>query len=154
MIEHLPAALTSLQSALGLGKAMMDVSNVADSQGKLIEFNGVIIEAQQKIMTAQLEQSGLLKEIELLKKELAKHDEFSEESSKYHRVEIAPGVFAHLERIYDGKLSNAHKYCNSCFEKRRKSTLQQFNISVGRNIGLKCPNGCPDLEFHAYLDMY
>jgi hypothetical protein len=154
MIEYLPSALASLQSALGLGKAIMDVKDVAESQTKLIEFNGAIIDAQQKIMSAQQEQASLLRQIEDLKEELASQNRFSEDTANYSRTEFAPGIFAVIDSDFDGKLVNAHKYCCSCFEKQCKSTLQQFNISVGRNIGLKCPNGCPDLEFHAYKDMY
>ena len=154
MIEHLPAALTPLQTAMNVGKAMVDLNDSVKSQSKLIEFNGAIISAQQLIISAQQEQTALLAEMEKLKKENEKLLNWQKDSSNYIRKEIASGVFAYIENDNEDKLSNAHKYCCSCHEKNKTSTLQQFNVERGRNIGLKCPNGCPDIVFHAYVDMY
>jgi hypothetical protein len=50
----------------------MDVKDVAESQAKLIEFNGAIIEAQQKILAAQQDQALLVKEVETLNPDLVK----------------------------------------------------------------------------------
>jgi type II secretory pathway pseudopilin PulG len=154
MIEHLPAALTTLQTAMNVGKAMVDVNDSVKSQSKLIEFNRAIILAQQLIISAQQEQTTLLAEIERLKKENEELLKWQRDSLNYIRKEIASGVFAYVKSDTEDKLSSTHKYCCSCHEKNETSTLQQFHVDRGRKIGLKCPNGCPDIVFHAYVDMY
>ena len=154
MIENLPAALTSLQTALSIGKAMSDINDTVKSQDKLIEFNGAIISAQQLIISAQQEQTNLISEIEALKKKNAELLQWHEDKSNYTSTEIGHGVFAYIKNDYDGKLMNVHKYCCNCFDNAKYSTLQQFHVEVGRQIGLRCPNGCPDVVFHAYMDMY
>lgn len=154
MIEHLPAALSSLQTAMSVGKAMLDINDTVKGQDKLIEFNGAIISAQQLIISAQQDQTTLLSEIDELKKKNEELLQWKEDSSNYVRTEVGHGVFAYIEKNHDGKLMNTHKFCCNCFENNKKSTLQQFYVREGRQIGLKCPNGCPDIVFHAYMDEY
>lgn len=154
MIENLPAALSSLQTALSVGKAMLDINDTVKAQDKLIEFNGAIISAQQLIISAQQEQTTLLAEVEALKKKNSELVQWQDDKNIYNRTEVGHGVFAYTKKGYTGDLMNTHKYCCNCFDHAKYSTLQQFEVEVGRKIGLKCPNGCPDVVFQAYMDMY
>ena len=154
MFEHLPTALTALQTALSIGKAAIEIKGGINSQDQLMEFNNAIISAQQMIIQAQREQTSILAELEEIKKQNAALLAWNVEQAHYTRTEIGHGVFAYILNGYEGEQQHAHKYCCTCFEQSKESTLQQFQIEVGRKIGLKCPSGCPDISFNAYMDMY
>jgi predicted negative regulator of RcsB-dependent stress response len=152
MIENFSLALSSLQAALTLGRAIVDARDTTQAQSQLMQFQDAIIDAQTKILDAQRRQTDLQAELEESKRKLAAFEDWAEERSRYSRRELAPGVFAYIETEDVGELRGAHKYCCNCFEHNRKSTLQEFRIERGRRVGLRCPNGCPDLEFHNYKD--
>ncbi|MHB8988574.1 MAG: hypothetical protein ACYC6S_07300 [Desulfobulbia bacterium] len=151
MIEYLPQALSSLSAALNIGKTLVDINDATKRQEALIQFNSAIIDAQSKIMASQSERSALTTKIDELEKECMRLKNWEAEREKYSRKEIAPGVFAYIENNFVGNIENSHKYCCNCFDNYRKSTLQQFQTTVGRMIGLSCHKKCPDLTFYGYL---
>ncbi len=153
VVPYFNLALTSLNTAMGLGKTLLDIRDFAKAQETLIDFNKAIIDAQSQIMMAQNEQTALKQQIEELKQECVKLKDWGAERQQYTRKEIASGVFAYIANDYVGKLQNAHKLCCNCFDNQKKSTLQQFDIPVGRYTGLSCHNGCPDLKFRYYSDV-
>ena len=153
MVEYFATALTSLNTAMGLGKTLIDVRDFAKGQDTLIEFNKAIINAQGQIMAAQQEQMALTQKVAELEQECMSLKNWEAEREKYTRTEIATGVFAYIEKDYVGKLENAHKLCCNCFDNQKKSTLQQFHIREGRFVGLSCHHNCPDLKFRYYSDV-
>ena len=153
MIEYLPQVLSSLSTALNIGKSLVNINDMAKRQEALIQFNSVIIDAQSKIMASQSEKTALTAKVDELEKECMRLKNWESERKKYTRQEIAFGVFAYIENNFIGKLQNSHKYCCNCFDNYKKSTLQQFRIDVGRKIGLSCHNKCPDLVFRNYIDI-
>lgn len=153
MIEYLPQALSSLSTALTIGKSLIVIRDSAKLQEAVIQFNSAIIDAQSKIMASQNEQTALTAKIDELEKECMHLKNWEAERKKYTRKEIAPGVFTYVENNFVGKLQNAHKYCCNCFDNFKKSTLQQFRIDIGVKFGLSCHNKCPDLVFRHYIDI-
>ena len=156
MIEYLSQALSSLSTALTIGKSLIVTRDSAKPQEAIIQFNINIIDAQSKIMASQDEQTALTIKIGELEKECMRLKNWETERKKYSRKEISPGVFAYMENNFIGNFQNAHKYCCNCFDKTIPSTLQQSTIRREKGIGrmkiLTCPNGCPDLEFRNYID--
>jgi len=151
MIEHLPQALSSLSLALKIGKSLVDIRDSTKLQEAVIKFNSSIIDAQSEIMASQNVQSALSQRVSELEQECMRLKNWEAERNSYTRREISPGVFAYVENTCMGELESAHKYCCNCFDNYHKSTLQQFNIEIGRKIGLSCHRGCPDLVFRHYL---
>lgn len=49
MIEYLPQALSSLNTALSISKTLIGIRDTTKAQEQLVEFNRVIIDAQGKI---------------------------------------------------------------------------------------------------------
>lgn len=149
MIEYLPQALSSLSTALNIGKSLIEIRDSTKFQEAFIKFNNAIIDAQSKIISSQEHQSFLTTKIDELEKECMRLKNWESEREKYTRKEIAVGVFAYIENNFIGDLQSAHKYCCNCFDNYKKSTLQQFETK-GQRIGLSCHNKCPDLIFHSY----
>lgn len=156
MIEHLQLALSSLQTALALGKSLVGLKNSAETNSKLKEITGAIIEANGRIIESQKIQSVLSTEINELKQECMRLKNWdANEKNRYVRKQIALGVFAYVAHDFIGNFQDAHKYCCNCFDKTIKSTLQQSVKPIGgykRVEALVCPNSCPDLEFLEYSE--
>lgn len=155
MLEYLPQALTSLSTALTIGKSLVETSDTTKRQDLLMQFNSAIIDAQSKIMSFQEEKSVLKDKIEELENECKHLKSWDAEREKYTSREIAFGVFAYIEKNYEGHLGNAHKYCYNCFDNYKKSTLQHaadHKQNRGNISTLTCPNGCPRLEFSHYKE--
>jgi len=153
MIEHLPLALSSLSTALDIGKSLVGIRDTAKLQDEIVKFNSIIIGAQSEIMASQNEQASMVRKIGELEKECMRLSDWEAERKRYARKEVATGVFVYIENDYVGKFENAHKYCCNCLDNYKKSTLQQFNITEGRKIWLSCHNKCPDLIFRHYNDV-
>lgn len=156
MIEHLPQALSSLQSALTLGKALIGLKNSDEANTKLKEFTNAIIEANCRIIESQKIQSALFTEINKFKQECMRLNDWNtNDKNQYIRMQIAAGVFAYIENDSVKHFQDTHKYCCNCFDKTIKSTLQQSVKAIPgftRVKALVCPNGCPDLEFREYSE--
>ena len=152
MIEYLPQAIASLNAAANIVNGLLKLRDFAKQQDAVIEFGRLITDAQSKLMLSQNEQFALAAKVSELEQECMRLKDFEAERKKYTRKEIANGVFAYVVNDFVGKLENAHKYCCNCFDNHKKSTLQQFHVSVGRQFGLSCHNKCPDLIFWYYID--
>jgi hypothetical protein len=153
MIEYLPQALSSLNTALSISKTLIGVHDKTKAQEQLMEFNRVVIDAQNQIISARNEQSSMVSEIDKLEKECMRLKDWSAERERYTRKQIASGIFVYIENDFMGNFQDAHKYCCNCFDKTIKSTLQQsIKVIPGftRVTALVCPNSCPDLEFRVY----
>jgi hypothetical protein len=153
MIEYLPQALSSLSVALDIGKGLVSVRDSAKLQEELIKFNSAIISAQSDILASQNERSSLTSKISDLEKECMRLKSWEAERKAYALNEITTGVFAYIKNDFVGEFKNAHKYCCNCFDNYKKSTLQQFQVTEGRKIGLSCHNKCPDLIFQSYKNV-
>ena len=150
MYEYLPQALTSLATALDIGKSIAGIGNVAKRQEAVVQFTTAIIAANSQIIAAQKDHSAMAAEIDELKKKCVRLQDWAAERKTYTRSEIAGGIFAYVANDSLTDFEHAHKYCCNCFDKTVPSTLQQGSESkpgMGRIRTLVCPNGCPRLEF-------
>jgi hypothetical protein len=111
MIEYLPQALSSLGTALNIGKSLIEIRDSTKLQEAVIQFNSAIIDAQSKIMASQNEQTALTAKIDELGKECMRLKNWESEREKYTRNEIAVGIFAYVENEFVDQFQNAHKYC-------------------------------------------
>jgi hypothetical protein len=111
MIEYLPQALSSLGTALNIGKSLIEIRDSTKLQEAVIQFNIAIIDAQSKIMASQNEQTALTAKIDELEKECMRLKNWESEREKYTRNEIAVEIFAYVENEFVGQFQNAHKYC-------------------------------------------
>ena len=157
MIEYLPQALSSLNSALSIFKTVGDAlkltSNTAKAQESIVEATSTLLDAKTKIISAQEELSSISSEIDKLKQECMRLKDWKAERKRYTRMQIAPGVFAYIENNFMEHVEGAHKYCCNCFDKAIKSTLQQGQRQTHMRVTtLVCPNGCPELQFDYYSD--
>lgn len=154
MIEYLPQALASLGAAANIVSSLVSLRDFSQYAVQFTQLQGHIIQANSHILSEQAAHTLLTTKIQELEKEIMRLKDWSAEKEHYSKREISNGIFAYIENSFMGELEHAHKLCCHCFDKTIKSTLQQRDMFVpkqGRIRSLICPNGCPDLMFHGYI---
>ena len=149
--------LLLLSGIATLGKTVADIAASNDATQRnalLIEFQKALIQNQTLIATEQIKNSSLVARNQELEQEIMRLKDWSAEKDLYERRQVAPGVFAQIEKGFVGDMQSAHKLCCNCFTKAIPSTLQQNVINdpkSGRMIHLVCSNKCPPIIFRSYL---
>lgn len=154
MIQELLSAAHSVNSLLSLLKAANGLANYNEIVAAVSEVNTKLMQANAVALAAQEKQSALSAKIQELEQECARLKDWSAEKEKYERRQIAPGVFAQIDRSYLGDMQSAHKLCCNCFDKAIPSTLQQNHFTdpkAGYMVSLVCSNRCPTIVFQDYL---
>lgn len=155
MIPELLGAAQSVQSLLSLLKAANGLANYNEIVAAVSEVNTKLMQANAVALAGQEKQSALTTKVHELEQEIVRFKDWSAEKEKYERRQVAPGVFAQIEKGFMGEMESSHKLCCNCFDKAIPSTLQQ-NLVIdpkagGRMTKLVCPNGCPPIVFRHYL---
>ena len=70
-ITAIGVVANSLNAAVNIAKAMIDVRDATTFQGKVFELQRAIIDAQQSVFAANDERSALIEKISNLEKELS-----------------------------------------------------------------------------------
>jgi hypothetical protein len=116
---------TSLNTAINIAKAMVDVRDAAAFQGKVFELQRAILEAQQSVFAANAERSALIEEIREAKAQIARLEAWEAEKQRYELKALAPGVFAY--HVKEGMAGGepVHDLCAACYQHGKKSILQR-----------------------------
>lgn len=122
------AGLSAVKAAFDLAKSLKEINDAAVR-------NGVVIELQEKILSAQEAQTALIERISNLEKEVAGFEKWDTEKEKYELKEIYPSSFAYSIKEDTRGAEPPHLICANCYEQRRKSILQKHLSNY-----LKCAN--------------
>jgi hypothetical protein len=120
MLEYLPQALTRLSSAFGIAKTMVGMRDEAILNGKVIELQSLIIDAQGKVYLGQQEQAETVKKAETLQAEIKRLKDWSEQKVPWRLEQIALGVWAYIAEDDEGPFVKAQKLCELFRQPRPK----------------------------------
>ena len=110
-------------------------------------FQRIEIELQEKILTAQEQQTALIERISNLEKEMARFEAWEAEKLRYELTDFGGGTFAYLlkEEMSSGEPS--HRICAACYEKHQKSILQSKGRNAFQQEHWVCPECKTDFHF-------
>ena len=129
------AALSSLKAAKDIAEAMIGLRDAAAFQGKLLEFQSKLIDANNAAFAAQDERSTMLERIRELEKEVAELKAWETEKQRYELKDVGHGVFAYMNKPAVRGEEPPHWLCPTCFENGKKSHLQfSTQISGGGSV--------------------
>lgn len=154
MITELLSAVQSMQSLATLLKAANSLSNYNEIVSAVSEVNAKLMQANAVALASQEKQSSLSTKVQELEKECVRLKDWAAEKQHYELRQVAPGVFARVEKSVVGDMESTHKLCCNCFDNTVKSILQQnpaTTPSSGRMLSLVCPKGCPAIIFRHYV---
>jgi predicted RNA-binding Zn-ribbon protein involved in translation (DUF1610 family) len=126
----------------GLAKAGADIAAASDEakrNAQLIEFQRVVIQLQSSIASIQVQNSGLLRDKELLEKRLAQLENWEEERKRYVMTTVfdAATVFSLKRGLSNGE--PPHYICPKCYQHGQKMILQP-NSNPRGFAHLTCPS--------------
>jgi hypothetical protein len=138
-ITELSALMTALKGAKDLAESMVGLRDAAAMQGKVIEFQNVIMDAQQRVFAAQEERAALVEKVAELEKKIASLENWETEKKRYELKSIGYGgriaVYALKPEMADGE--PPHSICANCYQNGEKSILQ--TEGRGGSEYLYCP---------------
>ena len=135
MIAH---ALGALKAAKDIAETMIGLRDTAAFQGKLLEFQSKIIDANNAVFAAQEERSSMLERIRELEKQVADFEEWKTKKEKYELKAVMPSAFAYMLKPEARGTAPPHWVCAQCYENRKISIMQLFG-SMGLHSMHKCP---------------
>ena len=126
----------SFQAVLGGLQALTSLTNKAKQHGASDEFTrdlntavinmqGAVLDAQSMTLEAQNAQSRLLSEINKLKDQVKRADDWAKEKARY---ELIKRDNSQVYKLREGSREDdpMHYSCPVCYEEGMKSILQQF----------------------------
>lgn len=131
MISEMSAALATVKGLLEISKAIKDVRLGDAVRDRTIELNIQLNDLLQTMTATQLTNQDLAAEVRVLKDELARIDQWEQESEDDTLHELAAGVFVYLRKATADGREHTLKLCPKCYEDRKRSILQfdgQFAI--------------------------
>jgi hypothetical protein len=115
---------TSLNTAVNIAKAMVDVRDATLIQSKVFELQRAILDAQQSLFTAYGERSALVEEIRDAKAKIASLEAWEAEKQRYQLQDAGRGTLAYALKEEMRGLEPFHHICATCYQHGRKSILQ------------------------------
>lgn len=123
-MSAIATALSSLAAAKDIAQAMIGLRDSAAFQGKLIEFQSKLIDANNAAFAAQEERSALLQQIRDLEAKVAKLETWETEKQRYELKQFRQGGFAYQLKQERRAAEPPHYICPNCYQEGRKSILQ------------------------------
>lgn len=125
------AVAASLRVAGDITKAAIDLRDAQMLQGKIIELNKVILDAQSNAMGAQLEQFTLIERVRALEADVAKLEAWEREKQRYQLESLPPGILMYTLKPGMENGDPPHKICANCYNQGVKSFLNNEGSSNG-----------------------
>ena len=136
------AAVSGLKTAGDIAKGMLDLKAAGDVQGKVIELQNVILNAQSSALAAQSEQMILLQRVGELEKQVSRAEAWEAEVVRYKLKDYGDGRFAYELKSEAANGDPPHRLCTTCFHAGKKSILQfHYRVDQTRAEFYDC-HGC------------
>lgn len=142
MFSALKAAKEVVQNIIGLHDASL-------IQGKVVELNAKIIEAQESIFAVNNERTMLIQKVSEFEKRIIQLEAWETEKQKYELINISPTPqfgdesFVYLRKQDVDPAELSHKICANCYHRGQKSILQSEEF--GRSKFLVCQSCGSDI---------
>lgn len=117
MVAEIYAGVGAFKAMFDMAKALKDINDAAVR-------NGAVIELQQQILGAQVEQAALLDRVGYLEKEMTRFETWDAEKQRYVMKEVESGSIAYALKADTANAEPAHWICAGCYHSGRKSVLQ------------------------------
>jgi hypothetical protein len=141
MIAEVTAAFTSLNAAKGIIQGMDALRSEEQLRNVKIELQGLVLDAQQGLFSAQQEQTAATERIRALEAEIVRMKDWTAETQRYERADTGNGTIAY--RLKAGMESGEppHWLCPQCFLEGKPSILQPEKYAGGTTVLHRC-NSC------------
>lgn len=125
MFEWFATAVASANAAKEISQSLMTLRDEEMIRSRVFDLTSNLMELQQQLMQAQIEQMKLVEELRGAKQALHSLEEADKQAEKYERHRFALGGFAYrlkAEFREDGAL---YYLCSNCFEAGKRITVHK-----------------------------
>lgn len=133
--------ITGLKTASDIAKGFLDLKNLSEVQGKVIELQAVILNTQSSAMAANSAQFAAVEEIRAIKEEVMSIKAWEAQKKRYKLVSPWQGtvLYALKESVSDSE--PPHWICTHCYENGSKGFLNHKEESQSLfMVCAKCKN--------------
>jgi hypothetical protein len=117
-------ALSSLNAAINIVKAMKDLRDWSLVQSKVIELQSTILNAQGSLFAANEERTALIERIRELETQVAGVKAWDAEKDRYEKATVGEGAFAYVLKPSMRGTESPHYLCANCYSNSKASVLQ------------------------------
>jgi hypothetical protein len=129
------AGLNAIKTAFDMAKALKDIHNAT-------ERDRVVLDLQREILSAQEQQSALLRRVHELEDKQARSDAWQAEKKRYQLKDCGSNTFAYELRATEANGEPIHLACANCYQKGQIAILQ-FSMRSENQDWYQCP-ACED----------
>jgi hypothetical protein len=141
MLAEISAGLSSLNAAKDIIKGLDSLRTEAAINEVKINLQGLILNAQQGLFTAQEEQSAAARRIRELEEHIVQLENWEAEKERYELADTGQGAVAYRPKPGMDGGEPGHWLCAPCYQRGKKSFLQPETRAPGRHEYLCC-NTC------------
>lgn len=137
MLDWVAGVLASTKAATDITKGLVDLRTDAAVNMKAVELTGILLQLQQQLMTAQMEQMGLINKVKELEGQLEESKRRVLDIDAYELHHFPTGALAYV--LSEAEVGSQRSFlCSNCFEQGDKVSLQ---VVGGTQVAqsMKCP---------------
>lgn len=131
-LTAMSALTSSLKATADIAKLIVGIRDEQMIREKAVELTTVIMSAQSGALAAQTAQFELIDRIRNLEQQVKDLEDWNLERQRYQLKEVAPAVFAYVTKPGMENGEPSHGICAACYQRGRKSLLQQETRDPGR----------------------
>lgn len=134
MFEWFATAVASANAAKEISQSLMTLRDEEMIRSRVFDLTGSLMELQQQLMQAQLEQMELVKRVGELETQLNQSQKREDLNERYELIRFEEtGHLAYALKAQHRDGEPEHFLCSRCFENGKRITLRG-------NKHLKCPD--------------
>jgi hypothetical protein len=125
MIDWFAGAVASMSAAKDISQSLVTLRDGEMIRSKVFDLTNSLMDLQQQLMNAQVEQMALIQQVAKLQASLAAATAQSDENARYERHQFVTGQFAYkLKGEFKGE-GPEFFLCSRCFENEKLVTLHR-----------------------------
>lgn len=128
MLDWFAGAVESAKAVKEIGQSLLTIRDENIIRERVYDLNHNLMDLQQKLLEAQLDQMELIKRIRALEDEKAQANQSTDLKEQYVIHTFPGGDHAYVRRT-DQQSEHVHYYCSHCLETESKAiTLQGSKV--------------------------
>lgn len=137
MFEWFATAVASANAAKEISQSLVTLRDGEMIRSRVFDLTQSLMELQQQLMTAQMEQMQLVEKVQKLENQNAQLQKQADLDSRYELHKFETGAFCYRLKPELNGDQPEHFLCSKCFERGIRSTMHQSKGSY--HASLICP---------------
>jgi hypothetical protein len=132
MVAEVFAGFSAAKAAFDIAKGLKDLDDRT-------RRNAAVIELQEQILAAQMEQSAAIERIRDLEKQVTDFETWNTEKNRYELKNVGHSCFVRMLKPDARRAEPPHFVCTNCYEQRRISIIQYRYEQITAKASYYCP---------------